>query len=191
MADLRACPRCHGLVDASMRTCPICGRWLGHGSLLAWLGLVVIGGLVVLLGFFLPWISGLNGNVGTSLSGLDLAQLAQHLKVTSRGDRPTAAVSIALYLVPSAALGAVVLVLLAWLARWPWTVIGRFLVGLGTIALQLSLLVAVVSAGLERSTVTIEAPQPGLLITALGSLLIIGGGVALGGPGRLFKGARG
>ncbi len=182
-ADLRACPRCGGLIDAGTRTCPACGHWLGPGSLKLWLSLIISGSLLIVLAFFLPWLNGTGPAAGRLLSGYDLAQIAQHLAGGGEA-RPTAAASIALYLAPIAGVGMLVLVLLARTLRLRWSLTGRVIVALAAMPLQLALLAALFAMGLLGRSEATGWPHIGLLITGLGSLLAIVGGITLGGPGR-------
>ena len=182
-ADLRACPHCGGLVDARMRTCPACGHWLGPGALRLWLSLIISGSLLIVLAFFLPWLNGAGAAAGRLLSGYDLAQIAQHLAGGAEA-RPTAAASIALYLAPIAGVSILVLVLLALTRRPHWSLTGRVIVALAAMPLQLALLAALFAMGLLGRNETTGWPHIGLLITGLGSLLAIVGGITLGGPGR-------
>jgi hypothetical protein len=184
LADLRACPRCHGLIEAVMITCPTCGRWLGRGSVALWSALVIAGGLLTTAAFFLPWLTEGRPAREHLLSGYDLARIAQHLATTAAGARPTAAASIALYLAPLAGLAMLGLVGLAPLLRLPWPVVGRLLVGLAAIPCQLALLVTLFSLGLLGDDRATTWPQLGLIATGAGSILAIAGGIGLGGPGR-------
>ena len=184
VADLRACTGCGGVVEAGMPTCPSCGRWLGPGTPGLWGGLVVAGSLLILLAFFLPWLNGVDQMRGRLLSGYDLARIAQQLAVTAVGARPTAAASIALYLAPLTGLLLLLLLALTLWRQWHWTVVGRLVVGLAAIPCQLALLAALFSVGLLGDGHVTGWPHVGLLMTGLGSLLVIGSGIALGGRRR-------
>lgn len=190
-ADLRACARCGGLVDTPIRICPHCGQWLGPGAFWQWLGLVIVGSVLIVLAFYLPWLNGVGDAAGQSLSGYDLAQIALRLAAgNSAGARPTAAASIALYMAPTT--GAVILTLVILTRVWHlrWSLVGRLIVGLAAMPLQLALLTALFALGLLGETATRNGPHVGLIVTGLGSLLAIAGGMTLGGPGRALLTSR-
>jgi hypothetical protein len=187
LADLRACPRCGSLIDGSMAACPSCGRWLGPGTPALWSGLVVSGSALIVLSFFLPWLNGVDPALAYSLSGYDLARIAQHLATSDGGSRPTAAASIALYLAPLVGLVMLVLVSLVQPLRLRWAALSRLLVGLAAIPCLLSLFAALVAMGWLGERQFTSWPQVGLLGTNAGSLLAIIGGIALGAPGHVWR----
>lgn len=190
-ADLRACTRCGGLVDTPIRICPHCGQWLGPGAFWLWLGLVVVGSVLIVLAFYLPWLNGVGDAAGQLLSGYDLAQIALRLAAgSSAGARPTAAASIALYMAPATGAGMLALVILARAWHLRWSLVGRLIVGLAAMPLQLALLAALFALGLLGETETRSWPHVGLVVTGLGSLLAIAGGMNLGGPGRALLPSR-
>jgi hypothetical protein len=145
--------------------------------------MVMVGGSLTTVAFFLPWLTGLRLGQEQVLSGYDLARIAQYLATTT-DSRPTAAASIALYLAPVAGLTMLVLLGLASLVRLPWPIVGRLLVGLAAIPCQLALLAALFSLGLLGDSPVRAWPHIGLVATGIGSLLTLSGGMALGGPGR-------
>jgi hypothetical protein len=186
MADLRACARCSGLVEGRMSLCPHCGGWLGYGRPALWCALVVGGGLLTLLAFFWPWLNVTAPSSAATLTGYDLARIAQRLVAMAAGPRPTAVASVALYLAPTSGVLMVGLVLLTPLLRLRWSFVGRLLVALAAVPGLLALLATLFTLGLLGDTGT-GWPHIGLIATGLGSLAAIAGGIALGGPGRLAR----
>jgi hypothetical protein len=187
LADLRACPACGGLVDGAMTICPTCRGWLGPGSPALWGSLVIGGGLLITAAFFLPWLTGVDLARDHLLSGYDLARIAERLATTAVGQRPTAAASLALYMVPAAGLALVGLMAATPLLRLNLPVVGRLLVGLAAIPCQLALLAALFALGAAGDGRVTGWPHVGPVAAGLGGLLAIVGGIALGGQGRLAR----
>jgi hypothetical protein len=147
--------------------------------------MVVAGGLLTVCGFFLPWLTPAGGQA--TLSGFDLARIAQQLATVVSQPRPTAAASLALYLAPLAGLTMLALPALARPLRLDWVVLGRLLVGLAALPGHLALLAALFAFGLLGESRLTGWPDVGLIGTWIGSLLGITGGIALGGPGRSLR----
>jgi hypothetical protein len=187
LADLRACPACGGLVDGCMTSCPACRRWLGPGTPALWSALVIGGGLLITAAFFLPWLTGVDLARDRLLSGYDLARIAERLATTAVGQRPTAAASLALYMVPAAGLALVGLMAATPLLRLHLPIVGRLLVGLAAIPCQLALLAALFALGAAGDGRVTGWPHVGPVAAGLGGLLAIAGGIALGGRGRLTR----
>lgn len=181
--DLRSCVACGGLVDAAMRDCPTCGRWLGPGRVALWLSLVVGGGLLILMAFFAPWLSVTTPAPGYQLSGNDLARIA-HAVAVDGGTRPTYAASLALYLAPTAALAMFTLVGLRRPLRLTWAATGRLLVALAAVPLQVALLVLLLMLGNLTTMSAGGWPRLGPVIMLLGSAFVVGSGMVLGGRRR-------
>jgi hypothetical protein len=187
IADLGACPACGGLVEGGVTTCPTCSRWLGPGTPALWGALVIAGGLLITAAFFLPWLAGVDVARDRLLSGYDLARIAERLAMTAVRPRPTAAASLALYLAPVAGLAMVGVMALTPFLKLHWRVVGRLLVGLAAIPCQLALLAALIALGAAGDGRVTGWPHIGLVGTGIGGMLAIIGGVALGGPGRLWR----
>jgi hypothetical protein len=186
LTDLCACPRCHGIVEGGASTCAGCGQWLGPASVVLWCALVVAGGALTLAAFFLPWLTSASATGEQVLSGFDLARIAQRLAATS-ATRPTAAASLALYLVPVAAATMIGLPPAATLLHLRWVIVGRLLVGLAALPCQLAVLAALVALGLVGDGSFSGWPQIGVAVAGAGSLVALVGGVVLGGrrPARV------
>lgn len=180
VTDLRACPRCQGIVEGGSSTCAGCGHWLGPASVALWGALVVAGGALTLTAFFLPWLTSVTPAGEQMLSGFDLARIAQRLAASST-TRPTAAASLALYLVPVAGMAMVVAPPAAALLRLRWLVIGRILVGLAAVPCQVAVLAALFALGLVGDGSFAGWPHIGLVGAGVGSVLGLVGGVVLGG----------
>jgi hypothetical protein len=144
--------------------------------------MVVAGGLLTMCAFYFPWLAGAGGQ--HTLSGYDLARIAQRLVTVTSQVRPTAAASLALYLAPLAGLAMLTLPALVRPLHLDWVITGRALVGLAAIPFHLSLLAALFALGLLGDSPLTGWPEVGLVATWVGSLLGIAGGIALGGPGR-------
>lgn len=179
--DLRACRFCGGVIEGTMMSCPACGQWLGRGSLAAWNSCIVLGSTAIILAFFMPWFDGVSVNQSGFISGFDLARVSQQLATTASGGRPTAAASLALYLIPVAGLAMLGLLALARPLGLGWVRVGRLMIGVASIPFQIALLAALLSNNPGPSAVIIW-PHGGLVATAIGSLLAIAGSVALGTP---------
>ena len=138
--------------------------------------------LLIVIGFFLPWMEGSNELSHRGFSGFDFARLIRNFEITAASESETGRIRAAaflLYLMPALAVNAAVLTALAGKFGIPGRVAAAsvMVAGLyGLVVLGVLYFLSVVQ--LNDFAGVVGAPRYGFLLSALGSAVLLGVGLA-------------